>query len=133
MTLGDVEIVRAMCEAYCSGDYPAALELLDPEVEWHGTVGGLYEGRVFRGHEEVIAGLLEGAGAWETHTLDATEFFDAGDQVVVFWHEAGRGKESGAVVETETAALYRVEGGKVVRVAPYMDRDKALEVAGLSG
>ena len=28
----DVEIVRAMCDAYCSGDYPSALDLLDPEA-----------------------------------------------------------------------------------------------------
>ena len=26
----------------------------DPEVEWHGTVGGLDEGRTFRGHQEVV-------------------------------------------------------------------------------
>src|ERR671922_2997569 len=26
----------------------------DPEVEWHGTVGGLDEGRTLRGHQEVM-------------------------------------------------------------------------------
>ncbi len=131
MAQTDLEIVRAMCDAYCSGDYPAAIELLDPDVEWRGTVGGLHEGRTFRGHDEVIAGLLEGASAWQSHTLETTEFIDAGDQVVVFWHEVGTGKESGAEVETDTASLYRVEGGKVVRVAPYMNRQEALEAAGL--
>ncbi len=132
MAQDDLEIVRSMCEAYCGGDYPAALGLLDPEVEWHGTVGGLYEGRTFRGLDEVVATLIDGASAWETHTLEAAEFVDAGDKVVVFWHELGRGKESGVEVETETASLYWVEGGKIVRVAPYMDRDEALEAAGLT-
>ncbi len=35
MSDANVEIVRAMCESHCSGDYPGALDLLDPEVEWH--------------------------------------------------------------------------------------------------
>jgi ketosteroid isomerase-like protein len=128
----NVEIVRTMCDAFCAGDYPTALDLLDSEVEWHGTAGGLDEGQVFRGHSEVVAAFIDSAGAWESQILETTELIDADKVVVVFWHEIARGRESGAEVETETAVLYAVENGKIVRVTPFMDRAKALEAAGLS-
>jgi ketosteroid isomerase-like protein len=35
-------------------------------------------------------------------------------------------------VETDTAVIYTVKDGSVVRVDPYMDRDQALEAAGLT-
>lgn len=132
MSQENVEIVREMCEAFNDGDMEGALAKLHPEVEWHGTVGGLDEGKVFRGHREVISAFVESAQAWERQTLETTRFIDAGDRVVVFWHEVARGRQSGAQVETDTAVIYTVDAGGVVRVDPYMDRDLALESAGLS-
>ncbi len=131
MSQENVEIVRMMLEAFLEGDYPASLELLHPEVEWHETRGGLDDGRLARGHDQVVAAFIETAEAWESQKLEVTDFIDA-DEVVVVWHEVARGKGSGVEVETETAVLYSVEDGKVVRVFPFMDRKEALEAAGLS-
>jgi len=47
-----VEIVRSMNDAYALGDVAGALEALDDHIVWHGTVGGLDEGDVYRGREE---------------------------------------------------------------------------------
>jgi ketosteroid isomerase-like protein len=132
MSRENVEAVRAMCEAYNEGDIEGALAKLHPDVEWHGTVGGVDEGQVFRGHREVIEAFVESAEAWESQTLEMTRFIDAGDRVVVFWHEVARGRKSGAEVETETAVIYTVKDGAVVRVDPYMSRDQALDVLGIS-
>jgi ketosteroid isomerase-like protein len=120
-----------MCDAFNGGDFEGALAKLHPEVEWHGTAGGVDEGRVARGHREVIEGFVQSAEAWESQTLETTRFIDAGDQVVVFWHEVARGRKSGAEVETDTAVIYTVEDGSVMRVDPYMDRDQALQAAGV--
>ena len=95
-------------------------------------VGGLDDGKVARGHREVIAGFVEAFEAWERQSLETTDYFDAGDRVVVFFHEVAKGRESGAVVETDTGVIFTVKDGSVVRVDPYMDRDEALEAAGLS-
>jgi hypothetical protein len=51
-----IEGVRGATEAIARGDAPAALDALDPDVEWHATVGGIDEGRVY-GREEVAAGM----------------------------------------------------------------------------
>jgi ketosteroid isomerase-like protein len=39
MSRENVETVRAMNEAYLRGDVEAALEVLDPKIEWRGTHG----------------------------------------------------------------------------------------------
>ena len=44
----------------------------------------------------------------------------------------GRGASSGAVAELELAQIATVRDGQIVRVDNYLDRQKALEAAGLS-
>ena len=56
------------------------------------------------------------------------EFHD----VVVLLHEYRRGKGSGVELETETAVVVTVSGGRVVRIQGYMDRAAALAAVGLS-
>ncbi len=69
--------------------------------------------------------------AWHERRLDAEELIDAGDCVVVLLHEFRRGKGSGVETETDTAMVYEVRDGRVVRIQGYMDRDEALEAAGV--
>jgi ketosteroid isomerase-like protein len=133
MSEENVEIVRAATEAMISGDAQAALEALDSEIAWHATVGGVDEGRVYRGREEVAQAFVDYFETWERIELRAERFIDAGDEdVVVFWHEVAKGRVSGAVVETDTGTVNTVREGKIAVVRSYMDRDMALEAAGLS-
>ena len=133
MSEENVELMRRATEAMTRGDAAAALEALDPEIEWHATVGGIDEGRIARGHEEVIRSFAEYFEVWERIELRADKFIDAGDNgVVVFFHEIAKGRESGAVVETDTGTVNEIRDGKIVRVRSFMDRDQALEAAGLS-
>ena len=133
MTAQNVEIVRRSTEAFAAGDVETALAALDPQIEWHATVGGIDEGRVAHGHQEVIEAFMDYFETWERLELRAEEFFDAGDEdVVVFWHEVAKGRKSGVVVETDTGTIQTVRDGKIVRVRSYMDREQALRVAGLS-
>jgi ketosteroid isomerase-like protein len=132
MSRENVEIVRASIEAFESGDIESALNALDPEIEWHATVGGIDEGRVYRGREEVVQGFVDYFAVWERMEMRAEKFIDAGDEeVVVFHHEVAKGRQSGVVVETETGTVQTVRDGKIVRVRSYMDRDEALKAAGL--
>ena len=83
------------------GDAEAALDAIDPEVEWHATVGGIDEGRVYRGRQEVAQAFADYFAVWERIELRADDYIDAGDEVVVFFHEVAKGRASGAVVETD--------------------------------
>jgi ketosteroid isomerase-like protein len=101
----------------------------DPDVEWNGTVGGLDEGSLRRGHQEVLRGFDDYFAVWERLDLRPEEIIDTGDELIVFVHEVARGKESGIVVETDTATISTFREGMVVRVRGFMDRSQALEAA----
>jgi ketosteroid isomerase-like protein len=132
MSQENVEIVREAFESFLGGDEEKTAQLLDPEVEFHGTVGGLQEGQIAHGQSEIDQTFeSEDLEAWEERRLEPEEFIDAGDDVVVLLHEYRRGKGSGVELETETAVVVAVSGGRVVRIQGYMDRGAALEAAGL--
>ena len=103
----------------------------DPDVEWHGTIGGLDEGSLRRGHQAVMRGFEEYYAAWERLDLRPEEIIDTGDELIVLVHEVARGRHSGVVVETDTATISTFREGMVVRVRGFMDQQKALEAAGL--
>jgi ketosteroid isomerase-like protein len=138
MSQENVDAVRQMNEgffAFQDGDPGAiatALAVLDPTIEWHGTVGGLDEGRVAHGYEELAQSFAENFEAWEKLVLETERYIDAGDRVIVFWHEIARSRHSRQEMETNTAVIYTVREGKVVEARGYMSRAEALEAAGLS-
>jgi len=103
----------------------------DSDVEWHGTVGGFEDGSVFRGHQEVIRGFKDYFAVWERLDLRPEKLIDTGDELVVFVHEVARGRASGVLVETDTAAVSTLLDGRIVRVRNFMDRAAAIEAAGL--
>ena len=133
MSQENVEIVRAAFEAFIEGDQEKTAQLVDPALEFHGTIGGLQEGQIAHGQSEIDQTFeSEDLEAWEERRLEPEEFIDAGDDVVVLLHEYRRGKGSGVELETETAVVVTVSGGRVVRIQGYMDRQAALAAVGLS-
>jgi ketosteroid isomerase-like protein len=132
MSQENVKLVQEAFEAFVRGDRVKAARLVDPEVEFHGTVGGLQEGQTARGQSEIDQTFeAEDLEAWEERRLEPEEFIDAGANVVVLLHEYRRGRGSGVELETKTAVVVAVSGGRVVRIQGYMDRDAALTAAGL--
>jgi ketosteroid isomerase-like protein len=133
MSQENVEIVREVIESFRGGDQKRTARLLDPEVEFHGTVGGLEEGRIAHGLAQIVEVFEEeDLEAWEERRLEPEGFIDAGDDIVVLLHEYRRGRGSGVELESDTAVVFAVRDGRVVRIQGYMDRDAALEAAGLS-
>jgi ketosteroid isomerase-like protein len=132
MSEASVSVVRKANDAFASGDVETALDLLAPHIEWHATVGGIDEGRIARGPDEVIQAFVEYFENWERIELRVDDYIDAGDgEVVVFHHEVAKGRASGVVVETDTGSVSTVRDGKIVRVRAFMDRADALRAAGV--
>jgi len=133
MSQENVRIVREAFDAFLGGNQEKTAQLVDPEVEFHGTVGGLQEGQIGHGQSQIDETFeAEDLEAWEERRLEAEDFIDAGDDVVVLLHEYRRGRGSGVELETKTAVVVAVSGGKVVRIRGYMDRGAALKAVGLS-
>ena len=90
MSAENVNIVKAFLDASMRRDWTRVAELTDPDVELHGTVSGVGEGRVYRGLAEVIREYEEVDGeAWEERHIEPEKFLDANDHVVVLLHEYG--------------------------------------------
>jgi ketosteroid isomerase-like protein len=132
MSEENVRLVREAFEAFLKGDEERTAELVDPEVEFRGTVGGVQEGQIAHGQSEIDETFeAQDLEAWEERRLEPEAFLDAGDEVVVLLHEYRRGRGSGIELETKTAVVVAVGGGRVTRIQGYMDRDAALVAAGL--
>ena len=133
MSQRNVEIVGQIYEAVARDDPDGAARFFHPDVELHGTSGGLSDGSVARGIEAVRDTFdTWDAEAWEQSRLTPREFIDVGDRVVVLQHELRRGRGSGVEVESETAVLFDLRDGLVIRLQGFMDREDALEAAGLA-
>ena len=128
-----MKVVKAFLEASMRRDEARLAELADPDIELHGTVGGVQEGQVYRGLAEVVREYDEVDGeAWEERRIEPEEFLDADDHVVVLFHEFRRGKGSGVELELDTAAVFTMRDGRVARMQGFMDPAAASKAAGLS-
>src|SRR4051794_26981260 len=125
-----VAVVREIYERFRSGDERGGLELLDPEVEVDDRPE-IPDPQVYRGHEGVVAALGVSRAEFDDVDLVPDEFIDAGqDVVVVVLHFVGRGRESGFPIDELLCHLWRLRGGRAVRMEVHADRAGALRSAG---
>ena len=90
MSQENVEIVMRALDFLGRRDWPGITDadLIDPNVELHGSVGGLEEGKILRGPGEISQAFdMEDQDVWDEHRIEPREFIDAGDRVVVLQRE----------------------------------------------
>jgi ketosteroid isomerase-like protein len=121
----NVEVVRDMLADYVRGDYEAALPAFARDVEvitslerFHGPQGVLEEARRW---DEM----------WIDHRFEVEDLIDAGDKVVLLYHQVGRAKGSGAMVEEHAGWVYTLRKGKIARVEMFQDCETALRAGGV--
>jgi ketosteroid isomerase-like protein len=122
----NVEVVRRGFMAAMEEDWPTALDTLDPAAEIHDF--DIPDAGVYRGHDGFFA-WLEGWGAgWESWRADDPEFRAVGDDAVIaLFRIAARGGHSGLELERDDAIVYRLRGGKIVRMEYFNDQAAAME------
>jgi ketosteroid isomerase-like protein len=133
MSSENVEAFKRGLEAGNRGDVDGLLDELHPKIEWHSALHELMGGAetVFRGHAGVrrmLRDLYETFG--EVH-IEMSEFRDLGDGIVAIGCTRNRGKASGAETETPLTLVTQIRDGKTISVRAYLDREEALEAAGL--
>jgi ketosteroid isomerase-like protein len=127
MSQENVELVRRVYEGWARGNF-SDTDAFDPEIEFE---------MVDWPHQTRVKGIQQMSDTWRS-TLSAfdafravpLEYLDSGNNVLVINQIEASGKESGAEVSAETATVWTVEDGRVVRLALYWDTDKAREEAG---
>jgi uncharacterized protein len=126
----NVDRTRDFVEAYNRRDFDAAVRFFDHDIEW--VLPALQRADSCRGPDEVRRfweGLDE---TFDELRLDPQEFVDAGDRVAVRLRFYGRGKGSGAELDTEMYhQVTTFRDGTMVRIEYFTDWRGALEAAGL--
>jgi ketosteroid isomerase-like protein len=65
------------------------------------------------------------------YRVEASEFIDGGDEVVVVARSKGTAKASRMELDQLFAFVWTVQGGRLARLRVFTDREQALEAAGL--
>ena len=127
MSRENVEIVRRGYEELGrTGEF--LWTLIDSDVEVHDPPL-TPDARVYRGHDGLREALSNLELVFEDIRFKADDFFDAGNDVVVFVTMFARGRDSDVEVDAQIAHLWTLRNGKGVRIR-VLDRAKALELAG---
>jgi ketosteroid isomerase-like protein len=130
MSQENVEVVRALFDAWNAGDMSRIYDLHDPEVigrpfkDWP-------EPGPFVGREAVMWQWKEMRETWDADSVEPIgNFIDAADRVVVryVWHGVGHGPES----NLEVTGIFTVRKGAILAMEFFRDHGEALEAAGLS-
>ena len=131
MSQDHVDVVRRGYEAFARRDLDAALDMMDPKIEARDPPE-MPDAAVHYGREAVRRDREQTLELFDDLTIEVEEIFERDDQVVLFVHYSGRGRESGATVEARTAHVWTVRDGVAVCLRQYLDRAEALAAAGLA-
>jgi ketosteroid isomerase-like protein len=122
------ELIREMLDAFVRGEYEAALEAFDPEVE--GDFTHMPDGQMTRGREDLRKEVARWQGTWEALNTEIEGIEAVGDNVVLLIRQSGTGKGSGAPMEMSYGQVFSIRDEKIVWVKTYLDRTAAFEDAG---
>ena len=131
MSQRNVDALRPIYREWGRGNWRPRFDVYGPDMEWGWSeeFPGL-EG-VARDPAERSERLRQWLSEWEDWRCEAEEFVAEGERVVVLTRYRGRGKGSGATVDTTGAHVWTLRDGRVVRLEIFSSRQKALEAAGL--
>jgi ketosteroid isomerase-like protein len=136
MSRENVEVVRRFYELQNDAAEPERAVTLLSEVVDAGFEFDISrtnpEGRVYHGLDGLLEAMEQWLCPWEDYQVQATEFIDAGDRVVVVQRERGRMKGTDAWAEHRRGVVYTLRQGKILRYEEHQDRQAALEAVGLA-
>lgn len=117
------------------GENPIGLfknpDLIDPDISvtFSGGAGG--PPTEFEGIPGLLEGWLDWLEPWDSYVIRFEEALEAGDKVVSFATVRARTSRYGVEVEHTPAAVWTVRDGRLSAVYFFLERDDALEFAGI--
>jgi hypothetical protein len=125
----NVEVVRAVYDCWSRGDFRATANKVAPEFEWKQLHGVVEPGsHVGADANRALRSIFE---VYEDLRVEAEEYVDAGDTIVVVARAHGTARGSGLYMDQRLAFVWRVREGTPVQMEQYPNRDEALKAVGL--
>lgn len=123
-------LIRQGYEAWNQGDWETMERLVTPDFEIDATDRVLNPDR-FVGMEGFRRMARETAEVWDSWRVEPVELVERGNTVFVAHRVVARGKGSGIEMVQTYWSVWTLRDGKAVKLALYVDRDRALAGAGL--
>jgi ketosteroid isomerase-like protein len=124
MSEENVEVVRQAYEAFGRGDLTALVQLFREDVLSY-TAAPLQPAE-HHGHEGLLQWMSDWTEAFDEFAIEALEYVDLGDRVVVGAHQRATGAGSGVPVERDFWLLHRLDKGEIVAIGIYDTKAQAL-------
>ena len=117
----NVDLIKAIYDAFAKGDVPAVLGVLSPEINWTEAEGFPYAG-TFIGPHAVLENVFMRLGTeWHDYAAVPHEIIDGGDSVVALGKYSGTYKATGKSFKADFAHVWKLKDGKAVRFMQYAD------------
>jgi uncharacterized protein len=132
MSKQNVDTVRRGYELYAAGDLEAVAALFSSDAEL-ADAGGLgvagSAAGTRRGPDGFLRAVQETLDVFDDYRVEAEDFIEADDAVVVPVRISGTGKTSGARLDTRLAHVWVFRDGKVIDGEVYRTIEEALAAA----
>jgi len=125
----NVEVVRAVYDCWRRGDFRATANKVAPDFEWKQVHGVVEPGsHVGADANRALRSIFE---VYEDLRVEAEEYVDAGDTIVVVARAHGTARGSRLHMDQRLAFVWTVREGKPVQMEQYPNREDALKAVGL--
>ena len=133
MSQENLRIIHEHIAAFNRGDVEALIATVSFDVEWEDAMFGSEVPQVYWGRDAVRAWFQRVLEPWESIHGEPDEIREASDgRVLVGGVLTVRGKESHAEVRQRGWFVFWVASDTITKRCVFLDRDEALEAAGLS-
>lgn len=126
MSQENLERLRAVYSEFAQGKFGAAEQLLAPDVVYEPMSDGR---EAYLGREAVAEHMGGFLAQWREFRIEAQEFVEVGEAVVVSERQYGKGRSSGIETEMTFYAVWTFCDGLVVRARWESDLADALKAA----
>jgi len=123
MSAENVSLVKGIYAAFGTGDVPAVIAAMSPEIEWNEAENFPYaDGNPYVGAEAILGGVFARlASEWDGFHVEPEQFLDAGDTVVMTGRYAGTCRGTGSAMNPQVAHIWTVADGKVTGFQQLVD------------
>ena len=123
MSAENIAVVKGIYHAFASGDVPAVVAAMSPDIEWNEAENFHYaDGNPYRGPDAILGGVFARIGAdWEGFSVEPEQFLDAGDTVIMTGRYTGAHNATGQAMNPQVAHFWTLADGKVVRFQQLVD------------
>jgi ketosteroid isomerase-like protein len=124
--------IRSLYEAFGTGDIPAVLGMMSPEIVWNEAEHFPYaDGNPYIGPEAVLQGVFARCGGeWDGFGVEIEDIIDGGDTVVALGRYTGTYKATGRSQRTQMVHVWRFEDGVITGFQQYADTLQVARVIG---